>query len=323
MTAIIDNNLECLRPGSHSFDVQYLSLLKAIAMEGEIQTNKKGPNRTLRRSYTLTIDVSDVDHDRYLLPMTTLRSLYGGRQAVHEAIWYLRGEDNVKFLQKHGCRFWDKQCDENGWLGLNYGLLTSFPQPGKICPVNQLESEVLSRLCNGKQSRNMICTLVKPGEPTEQVACTSSIQFSVSVNKAGKEALDLTVNQRSSDVIVGLPHDVVVWTILLHLVRREVLIRTKGKHNLAAGNLVFMIAAGGAHVYDLNVKEFEELRTREPILGSQPYLTIQGEDGNTTCLAEQVQHLGMFSLAKDYDPQLFRIISYTKFHRAIRVHQAV
>jgi thymidylate synthase len=300
--------------------------LKAIALEGEIQTNKKGPNRTLRRSYTLTIDLCDADHGRYLLPLTTLRSLYGGRAAVHEAIWYLRGEDNVKFLQKHGCRFWDKQCDENGWLGLNYGLLTSFPQAGKICPVNQLETEVLSRLCSssGKQSRNMICTLVKPGEPTEQVACTSSIQFSVSVNKAGKEALDLTVNQRSSDVIVGLPHDVVVWTILLHLVRREVRIRTKGRHTLAAGNLVFMIAAGGAHVYDLNANDFEEIRTREPISGSQPYLTIQGEDGNKTCLAEQVQQqLGMFTLAKDYDPKLFRIISYTKFHKAIRVRQAV
>jgi thymidylate synthase len=294
--------------GSYSFDVQHLNLLKAI-QRGDLQENKKGSNKTLRRSFTFNIDLSD-ESDRNILPLTFLRSLYGGRAAIIEAIWYLRGEDHVKFLQENKNHFWDKQCSEDGWLGLNYGLLTNFPQrDGKR--VNQLEETVLSRLCRKEKSRNMVCMLVKPGEATNQVACTSSIQFSVSEDgEYGVERLDLTINQRSSDAMVGLPHDVVVWSIILHLVRREVSLRTSGKRRLAAGNLNFIISAGGAHVYSLNADECEKLLDRKPKDCHQPYLEIESDEP-------------LFSLAKDFDARKFRIHDYTGFHPAIKLRQAV
>jgi thymidylate synthase len=292
--------------GSYSFDVQYLNLLKEIQREGLFQDNKKGSNKTLRRSFTFNIDLSD-ESDRNILPLSSLRSLYGGRGAIIEAIWYLRGEDNVKFLQENKNHFWDKDCDENGWLGLNYGLLTNFPQKyGKR--VNQLEEIVLSRLCRKEKSRNMVCMLVKPGEATSQVACTSSIQFSVSEDgEHGVERLDLTINQRSSDAMVGLPHDVVVWSIILHLVRREVFLRTKRK--LAAGNLSFIISAGGAHVYSLNADKCEMLLEREPKDCPQPFLEIESDEP-------------LFSLAKDFDEKKLRIRDYTGYHPGMKLSQA-
>jgi thymidylate synthase len=302
------------KPGSYSFDVQYLTLLRAIESEGEVQNNKKGPNKTLRRSFHFVIDLSHEDPEKNLLPLSTLRGLYGGRGAIVEAMFYLRGEDNIKFLQDNKCHFWDKQSESGGFVGLNYGLLTNFPQTDGSS-VNQLEQEVLRRLCSGDTSRNMICSLIKPGERTVQVACTSSIQFSVSVDEYKNESLDLTVNQRSSDVIVGLPHDVVVWSIILHLVRREVKLRTNGKRCLAAGNLVFAIAQGGAHVYSANADTANILLHREPMKETQPYLAINNSR-ETSCL-------GMLDLARDFQPQKFLVKEYTKYHLAIKVHQCV
>jgi thymidylate synthase len=311
----------CVRVGTNSFDHQYISLLRAIKHEGEEQNNKKGSNITLRRPFTFVVPLDD-EEDRNLLPLTTLRNVYNGRGALLEAIWYLRGEDHIRFLQENKCTFWDKQCrKEDGWLGLNYGLLTNFPAGSsngqQSSSVNQLEEKVLSRLCkSGEKSRNMVCTLIKPEEPTEQVACTSSIQFSVSMNENEEEALDLTVNQRSSDVILGLPHDVVVWSIILHLVRREVRIRTCGKRKLAAGNLIFSIAGGGAHVYCANSENSVELLSREPKEGTNPFLKIREE-------AKNKDDMLLFSLVNNFKAEDYKVCGYSDFHKAIRIKQVV
>jgi thymidylate synthase len=128
----------------------------------------------------------------------------------------------------------------------------------------------------------MVCSLML-GETTVQSACTSSVQFARTGNK-----LDLTVNQRSSDVILGLPNDAVVWATILHLVRRELFLRTKGEIHLYAGTLNFCISSGGAHVYELNNANFEELLRRPRKTGIQPKLVMQD------CME------GIFDIAKNY-----------------------
>ena len=305
-------------PGTNSFDCQYLRLLKAIVLEeGEEQTNQKGRNLTLPRPFQLGIDLSN-DKGRYLVPMTSLRSMYRGTAAITEALWYLRGEDHVRFLQENKCSFWNKQCDPtNGHVGWNYGLLTNFPTKDGSS-MNQLEDNVLRPLSKlGSQSRNMVCTLFKPDEPTVQASCTSSIKFSVrkvvdDYDDDGvktKEILDLHVTQRSSDTILGLPNDVVVWSTILHLVCREVYIRTSGTRNLTAGTLYFDISAGGAHVYNDNMDDVKVLMERKPIQDCQPYLNILGSECNQDISLDRSNNyndgrrpsmMGMFQLAKDY-----------------------
>ncbi|CAB9527859.1 Thymidylate synthase [Seminavis robusta] len=308
-------------PGSHSFDVQYLKLLRSIEQDGVGKVNKKGLNRALPRSFLLDIDLGDPKgEDRSLLPVTSLRSLYGGRGALIEALWYLRGEDHIQFLQHNKCHFWDKQAIKKGdvdWVGWSYGLLTNFPQAnGDQKGINQLEERVIKPLCkHGSCSRNMTCSLDKPGEETVQGACTSGIQFSVSGHSTEEEALNLTINQRSSDVMMGLPHDVVVWSIILHLVRREAWIRAKRK--LLAGKLSFVIGQNAAHVYQLNWGSMQEILEREPIPECQPYLVVEDED--------LTNPRGIFDLAKNYNPKSLRICNYTKasYHPAITLEQAV
>ena len=94
--------------------------------------------------------------------------------------------------------------------------------------------------------------------PTRQEACTASCQFKQGVVEG---TLDLQVNQRSSDVCVGLPYDIVIWSMLLHLVCREVRLRTAGNVQLSAGSLSFDIVS--AHIYLKNEDGAEEVLKRK------------------------------------------------------------
>jgi thymidylate synthase len=266
--------------GTASFDRQYLDLLRRIRAAGVEQRNKKGSNWTLREQYTLTIDLKASEDKENLLPITTLRKMFQGRGAIIEALWYLRGENHIKFLQKHNCKFWDAQAKDD-IVGLNYGLLTNWPA-SEGTSLNQLQQKVIVPLGNGEKSRNMVCSLCNPGEETVQEACSTSIQFAVSAG----ERLDLTVMQRSSDVILGLPHDVIVWSVIMHLVRRQVWRNSNRK--LSAGTISFVIAAGGAHVYEANEQNMNDLLLRKPIPNVQPILKIQSEEE-------------LFDLARNYD----------------------
>jgi thymidylate synthase len=304
-------------PGSHSADTEYLRLLRFIHLRGHKQTgNKKGSNVTLPEAFNMVINLSDKE-DRNLLPYTTLRYIKP-EFALLECLWYLRGEEHIQYLQDNKCPFWNKQVKEGttDWIGLNYGLLTNYPQNSGRSSRNQLEEEVLKKLADkSKCSRNMVCTLVKPGEETTQGCCTSSIQFTITPSSIhpGEMALDLNVNQRSSDVVVGLPHDLVVWSLLLHLVRREVLLRYNRK--IYAGKLTFSIGSSGAHYYSQNKEEFDKLLLREPKDTCQPYVDIM----NTT--------ESMFDLAKKerFDADTFQVLDYNKkdVHPPLRPKQAV
>jgi thymidylate synthase len=118
------------------------------------------------------------------------------------------------------------------------------------------------------------------------------------------------VFQRSSDVILGLPNDVIVWSVILHLVRRDVCLRSGRK--LAAGKLHFAIAAGGAHIYALNQSCCAQLLRRQPFAGQQPHMRID-VDNDTN----------LFALAQNYKKGQLRVEGYSEYHAAMRIRQAL
>ena len=258
---------ELLREDAASFDAQYLDLLRALRTEGSTQKNKKGCNVQLPRSWKMRINLRGRE-GQMVLPITSLRWIQP-RHALIEALWYLRGEEHIDFLQRHDCNFWDEQAKPHPstggirktWVGMNYGLL------GK-----NLEQQVLVPLVDGKDSRNMVTHLADPHVETVQQACTATVQF---ITRTPTQ-LDLVVNQRSSDVALGLPHDVVVWSAILHLVCREVRLRTAaGGHDarcLYPGELTVHIAS--AHNYEQNAGAVEQLLARAPRDEVSPSLGI-------------------------------------------------
>ena len=192
----------------------------------------------------------------------------------------LRGDEDITFMQKHRCRFWDAQAVDNRLGKGGYTLLTNWPDPPNG-NVNQLEEKVVKPLCELKDgvykcSRQMVCSLVNPILETVQPPCTSSVQFTVTRIDGDQERLNMTLHQRSSDVMLGLPHDVVTWTTVLHLVRREVARRTGGKRCLAAGSLTFILVS--AHNYGVNAKQLHKVLARKPIPGLA--VTLGGQDAS-------------------------------------------
>ena len=161
---------------SVSFDRQYQQMLRVI-LASSPKTSRRGEYREApTSSQRITLDLRGSDDCPMPLPATSLRRCFQKAMRV-ELCWYLRGDDTVHFLHKHGIHFWDADADEDGYLGLNYGLLTNFPS-GKdgVPPTNQLDEKVLRPLCAGKAaSRNMVPApfkiCVKPAE-------TSTIRIS-------------------------------------------------------------------------------------------------------------------------------------------------
>ena len=257
---------ELLLEDAASFDAQYLDLLRALRTEGSAQKNKKGCNVQLPRSWKMRINLRGRE-GVMALPITSLRWIEP-RHALIEALWYLRGEEHIEFLQRHKCKFWDEQAkphpstgEGKTWVGMNYGLLGE-----------NLERQVLAPLVDGKDSRNMVIHLADPHAETVQPACTATVQF---ITRTPTQ-LDLVVNQRSSDVALGLPHDVVVWSVILHLVCREVRLRTAaggcGARDLHPGELTVNIAS--AHYYEQNAGAVEQLLARAPRDEVSPSLGI-------------------------------------------------
>jgi thymidylate synthase len=164
-----------------------------------------------------------------------------------------------------------------------------------------------------------VVTLSNPSEEAKQPACTSLCQFIVrdcaqrgAETEAKVEALDLLLHQRSSDVIVGLAYDMIVWSTILHLVCREVRRRTEGSRPLKAGRL--QLSIGSAHVYDINLADAETLMEREAISDTVPSLHVDPSAG------------GIFEIANNFDggPSLLKVLGYSKekAHAAIKVEVA-
>lgn len=295
------------------FDYQYLNLLEDINSNGEQSSATKGPHRQLPRESKITIDLAAKRADQgcgYFLPLTSLRSL-NFKHVASEAIWYVRGEDHIKFLRWHNNPFWDSVADDDLFVGLNYGLLTCFPRDDGMEPINQLE-KVIVRLVEGQCSRNMTCILHKPGQPTKQEACTSICSFVCrrSDGLQGTELLDMVLHQRSSDVAVGLVWDVAVWALILHLVCREVALRTHGRRQLEAGRLTFNLVS--AHFYNKNTGEVDLMLQREPLSDNCPRFI----------LGEQAAGKSLFAIAEDYESPNWLTLSGYHAHPAIRIEPA-
>jgi thymidylate synthase len=299
------------------FDYQYLHLLGDIRAKGERSSATKGPHRQAPRESAITIDLAEKRADNQgcgnFLPLTSLRFL-DFKHVASEALWYLRGEDNIKFLLRHNNPFWVKVAgDDPGlFVGLNYGLLTCFPQEDGMEPINQLEEKVIARLVEGQCSRNMTCILHKPGQSTKQEACTSTCSFICrrSDGSQGAESLDMVLHQRSSDVAVGLVWDVAVWALILHLVCREVGLRTHGRRQLEAGRLTFNLVS--AHYYDKNAGEVDLVLQREPLPNNCPRFI----------LGEQAAGKSLYAIAEDDDSPNWLTLSGYHAHPAIHIEPA-
>lgn len=177
-------------------------------------------------------------------PLLTTKRVHW-KSVVHELLWFIRGETNIRYLKENGVSIWDEWADENGDLGPVYGK-----QWRDWGGIDQLQ-DVVNRIRFSPDSRRLIVSAWNVGE-IEQMAlppCHTLFQF-----YCVEDRVSLQLYQRSADVFLGLPFNIASYALLLEMVAR-----VTGK---MAEELIITI--GDAHLYLNHVEQAKELLSREP-----------------------------------------------------------
>lgn len=252
----------------------YLELLKTVLSKGEKRDDRTGVG---------TLSVFGVQ-TRYCLsegfPMLTTKKLHF-KSIAHELLWFLRGDTNVDYLQRHGVNIWNEWADENGDLGRIYGAQwRSWQSPDGKC-VDQIQ-RVIRGLRDRPYDRRHIVSAWNPGELGEMTLppCHVLFQFFVS----GDRRLSCQLYQRSADLFLGVPFNIASYALLVHIVARFT--------DLEVGDLIHTF--GDLHLYVNHEQQAKEQLMRTP--RTLPTLRL---DPALTCLDDLVfEHLNLC----DYDP---------------------
>ena len=222
---------------------QYLDILNRILTEGVKKEDRTGTG-------TLSLFGTQARYDlRDGFPLLTTKKLHL-KSIIHELLWFLKGDTNVKYLQENGVWIWNEWADENGELGPVYGhQWRSWPdyQGGTI---DQIKN-VLDQIKNSPDSRRMIVSAWNVAE-VEKMAlppCHTMFQFYVAEGR-----LSLQLYQRSADTFLGVPFNIASYALLLQMMAQVT--------GLEAGD--FIHTTGDTHLYLNHIEQARLQLTRTP-----------------------------------------------------------
>ena len=182
-------------------------------------------------------------------PLVTTKKLHL-RSIIHELLWFLRGESNVRYLHEHNVTIWDEWADENGELGPVYGVQwRSWPTPDGG-HVDQI-AEVLAEIRRNPDSRRLIVSAWNVGDiPKMRLPpCHLLFQFYVAEGR-----LSCQLYQRSCDVFLGVPFNIASYSLLTHMVAQQC--------DLDVGDFVW--TGGDCHIYSNHFEQVREQLARVP-----------------------------------------------------------
>lgn len=222
----------------------YLELLERVMREGVDKDDRTGTGTRSLFGAQLRFDL------RQGFPLVTTKKLHT-RSIVHELLWFLRGETNVRSLNEAGVSIWDEWADEHGELGPVYGRQwRSWPSPDGA-HVDQMAG-LLEQIRNNPDSRRLVVSAWNVAElPAMALApCHCLFQFYVAQGR-----LSCQLYQRSADLFLGVPFNIASYALLTHLVAQAC--------ELEVGD--FVHSFGDLHIYS---NHFEQVRTqlqRQPL----------------------------------------------------------
>jgi thymidylate synthase len=221
---------------------QYHELMERILAEGVEKRDRTGTGTLSVFGHQMRFDLSAG------FPLTTTKKLHV-KSIIHELLWFLAGDTNVKYLNQHGVRIWDEWADENGDLGPVYGRQwRSWPTPDGGA-VDQI-ANVVAAIRRNPDSRRLIVTAWNPAEVDAMALppCHCLFQFYVAAGR-----LSCQLYQRSADVFLGVPFNIASYALLTLMVAQVA--------DLAPG--AFIHTFGDAHLY-LNHVEQARLQLARP-----------------------------------------------------------
>ena len=223
---------------------QYLDLLQHILDHGTDKSDRTGTGTRSVFGYQMRFNLEDG------FPLLTTKKLHL-KSIIHELLWFLRGDTNVKYLQENGVRIWNEWADpETGDLGHIYGYQwRSWPDyDGGF--IDQI-SEAIETIKNNPDSRRIIVSAwnVADLKNMNLPPCHAFFQFYVADGR-----LSLQLYQRSADSFLGVPFNIASYALLLQMVAQVV--------GLKAGDFVHTL--GDAHIYNNHFEQVRLQLTREP-----------------------------------------------------------
>ena len=222
---------------------QYLDLMRHVHENGTVKTDRTGTGTKSVFGYQSRFDLSEG------FPMVTTKKCHL-RSIIHELLWFLQGDTNIKYLKENGVRIWDEWADEDGNLGPVYGSQwRSWPTPdGKH--IDQI-TQIIDQIKNTPDSRRIIVSAwnVADVENMALPPCHAFFQFYVADGK-----LSCQLYQRSADIFLGVPFNIASYALLTMMVAQVT--------GLESGDFVHTL--GDAHLYSNHLEQTELQLSREP-----------------------------------------------------------
>ena len=230
---------------------QYLDLLRRVRSEGVKKTDRTGTGTLSVFGHQMRFDLAKG------FPLVTTKKLHV-KSIIHELIWFLAGDTNVKYLKDNGVRIWDEWADANGDLGPVYGKQwRSWAAPDGTV-IDQI-SDVVATLKKDPDSRRIIVSAWNPADiPKMALApCHCLFQFYVADGK-----LSCQLYQRSADIFLGVPFNIASYALLTMMMAQVT--------GLKPGDFVHTF--GDAHLYLNHLEQADLQLSRSP--RALPQLTI-------------------------------------------------
>jgi thymidylate synthase len=227
---------------------QYLDLMRHVRDNGVKKEDRTGTGTVSVFGHQMRFDLSEG------FPMVTTKKCHL-KSIIHELLWFLSGDTNIKYLQDNGVRIWNEWAGEDGNLGPVYGYQwRNWPRVGKdgvnSGHIDQI-AQIIDQIKNTPDSRRIIVSAWNVGE-IENMAlppCHMMFQFYVADGK-----LSCQLYQRSADIFLGVPFNIASYALLTMMVAQVC--------GLQPGDFVHTL--GDAHLYSNHMEQVEEQLSRKP-----------------------------------------------------------
>jgi len=233
---------------------QYLDLLRHVLDHGRPREDRTGTGTKSVFGYQMRFNLEEG------FPVVTTKKLHL-KSIIHELLWFLSGDTNVKYLQDNGVRIWNEWADENGNLGHIYGYQwRSWPTPegNSVDQITQLIDEIK----NNPTSRRLIVSAWNVGELNKMNLPPCHLLFQFYVNEG---RLSCQLYQRSADIFLGVPFNIASYALLTMMVAQVT--------GLKPGDFVHTF--GDAHIYNNHFDQVKLQLSRTPF--PLPQLKINPE----------------------------------------------
>lgn len=227
---------------------QYLDLVNTILEQGVLKSDRTGTGTLSIFGYQMRFDLSQG------FPLLTTKKMHL-KSIIHELLWFLRGDSNIRYLREHGVTIWDEWADTKGELGPVYGVQWRSWRTTDGQVIDQI-TQVIDMIRSEPDSRRLIVNAWNVGE-IEKMAlppCHLLFQFYVSRGK-----LSCQLYQRSADVFLGVPFNIASYALFTMMVAQVC--------NLQPGDFIHTL--GDTHLY---LNHLDQARLQ---ISRQPYLSPQ------------------------------------------------